>query len=219
MRERRHSLPREMPQPYQPKLKTMANSKTWTWGVQRLQAPRQTKTQSPPKVKALRKQGQGERLEPAMRERPEEPGHSRKPRSSNRAGEEPRMRRRRHSLLQKMPQPQQPKLKKTMANSMRWTGGVQSLPAPRQTKTRSPPKAQALMREREDLEEPEPGPSSRSTTRIPVVLRPNLGAQRPRTPSRSPRRRPTRQPSARAVQLVQEHMRACRQRRSQMCTH
>ena len=151
MRRRRHSLLQKMPkmpQPQQPKLKkTMANSKTWTGGVQRLQAPRQTKTQSPPKVKALRKQGQGERLEPAMRERPEEPAHSRKPRSSNRAGEEPRMRRRRHSLLQKMPQPQQPKLKKTMANSMRWTGGVQSLPAPRQTKTRSPPKAQALMGE------------------------------------------------------------------------
>ena len=84
MRERRHSLLREMPQPYQPKLKkTMANSKKWTWGVQRLQAPRQTKTQSPPKVKGLRKRGQGERLEPAMRERPEEPAQSRKPRSSN----------------------------------------------------------------------------------------------------------------------------------------
>ena len=68
----------------------------------------------------------------------------------------------------------------------------------------------------ENLEEPEPGPSSRSTTRVPVVLRPNLGAQRPRTPSRSRRRRPARQPSARAVQ---EHMRACRQRRSQMRTH
>ena len=40
----------------------------------------------------------------------------------------------------------------------------------------------------------------------------------PRTPSRSPRRRPT-QPSEQAVQRVQEHMRACRLRRSQMRTH
>ena len=111
MRERHHSLLREVPQPHQPKLKkTMAQS--------------------------------------------------RKPRSSSRAGEEPRMRRRRHSLLQKMPQPQQPMLKKTMANSTRWTGGVQSLPAPRQTKTRSPPKAQALMGEssaERTLRSPSPG--------------------------------------------------------------
>ena len=57
-----------------------------------------------------------------------------------------------------------------------------------------------------------------ATPRVPVVLRPNLGAQRPRTPSRSPRRRPARQPEARAVQQVQDHMRASRLRRSQMHT-
>ena len=65
---------------------------------------------------------------------------------------------------------------------------------------------------------PEPGPDGSSNTRVPVVLRPNLGAQRPRTPSRSPRRRPARQPEARAVQQVQDHMRASRLRRSQMHT-
>ena len=66
--------------------------------------------------------------------------------------------------------------------------------------------------------QPEPGPDGSSNTRVPVVLRPNLGAQRPRTPSRSPRRRPARQPEARAVQQVQDHMRASRLRRSQMHT-
>ena len=63
-------------------------------------------------------------------------------------------------LLQKMPQPQQPQLKKTMANSTKWTGGVQSLPASRQTKTRSPPKAQAVMGEssaERTLRSPSPG--------------------------------------------------------------
>ena len=42
-----------------------------------------------------------------------------------------------------------------------------------------------------------------SNIRTPVVLKPNLGAQRPRTPSRSPRRRTAEQPGARAVQQVQ----------------
>ena len=55
-----------------------------------------------------------------------------------------------------------------------------------------------------------------SNTRTPVVLKPNLGAQRPRTPSRSPRRRTAEQPGARAVQQVQDHMRASRLRRSRM---
>ena len=51
----------------------------------------------------------------------------------------------------------------------------------------------------------------------PVVLRPNLGAQRLQTPSRSPIRRPARrQPSIWEVQRVQEHMGASRQRRGQM---
>ena len=133
-----------------------------------------------------------------------------------------RKRGRHRSLLQRMPQPQQPMLQTTMANTMRWTGGSAepaSAAPDRDTesaKSASPDGGKQLG---ENLEEPESGPSSRSTTYVPVVLWPNLGAQRPRTPSRSPRRRPARQPSARAVQLVQEHMRACRQRRSQMRTH
>ena len=55
-----------------------------------------------------------------------------------------------------------------------------------------------------------------SNTRTPVVLKPNLGTQSPRMPSRSPRRRTAEQPVARAVQQVQDHMRASRLRRSRM---
>ena len=84
------------------------------------------------------------------------------------------------------------------ANSDSQEGGVrpeehrmQREPEPASSSTTSGPAALQL----------EPGLDG-SNTRIPVVLKPNLGAQRPRTP--------------RAVQQVQDHMRASRLRRSQM---